>query len=106
MDTSIISNNINNSINTEIKTTSNGVKASMLALGVFLSSNQMLINSIHITSNTFLFSCVDGSFSTNGVYSNISRHNYAERYRVIANSQWFQKAYKNKSLGEIVGIDV
>jgi len=106
MDTSVNSNNMDNSTNTEIRTTSNVIKASMLAFGVFLSSNQMLTKPIYITSNTLLFSCVDGSFSTNGVYSNINKYNYAERYKSIAKSDWFQNAYKNKSLGEIVEIDV
>jgi hypothetical protein len=111
MDTSVtytdfISNNIQNQrTSTEIKSRSNVLKVGVVALGLALSSNQMQTNSIQITSSTLLLSCIDGSFSTNGVYSNRSRYNYAERYRIIAQSEWFKKAYKNKSIGEIIGIE-
>jgi hypothetical protein len=91
---------------TEIKTPSNMLKVSALALGVILSSNQMPTTSVNITANTSILTRIDGSLLTNGVYSNISRYNYAERYRIITESEWFQKAYKNKSLGEIIGIDI
>jgi hypothetical protein len=106
MDTSILSNNFDSQrISTETKP-HNELKISMVALGLVLSNNQMPINSINVTSNIIMRSCIDGSFSTNGVYSNIARYNYAERYRIIAQSAWFEKAYKNKSLGEIIGIEV
>jgi hypothetical protein len=106
MDTFSVSNNLDNYINTEIKTPSNIVKTGILALGIFLSSNQMPTTPFNITSNTLILTRIDGSLLTNGVYSNIARHNYSERYRIIAKSEWFQKAYKNKSLGEIIGVDI
>jgi hypothetical protein len=104
MDTFSVSTNLDSYIGTEIKTSSNMIKAS--ALGIILSSNQMPTTPFNITANTLILTCVDGSLLTNGVYSNISRHNYAERYRIITDSEWFQKAYKDKSLGEIIGIDI
>ena len=100
------SNNSDNHLTTEIKTSNNAVKAGVLALGIILSSNQMPVDSTFITSNTSFLTCIDGTISARGVYSNISRYNYAERYKVIARSEWFRNAYKNKSLGEIVGIDI
>ena len=100
------SNNYDNHLTTEIKTSSNAVKAGILALGIILSSNQMPVNPVFVTSNTSLLTRIDGSISARGVYSNINRQNYAERYKAIARSEWFQNAYENKSLGEVVGIDV
>ena len=113
-DTSIASNNVISNTNTEIKATGNVIKAGVAALGMILSSNQMPAYSGDMTNNIPLlrYSLLpyNGSFPAHGtypgVYSNISRRNYAERYSIIAESEWFNKAYKNKSLGEIVGIDV
>jgi hypothetical protein len=105
MDTFSGFNNASDSVNTGIRTTSNKMKAGIVALGIILSSNQMLVDTANVTSNTSMLTRIDGSFSTRGVYSNIYRHNYADRYRAITKSEWFQSAYKNKSLGEIVGID-
>jgi hypothetical protein len=101
--------NVNNSINTEVKTSSNtikkGVMAGAMVLGLILPSNQMYADKSYSTSNIRLLLQADGSFSTNGGYSNIHKHNYTERYQAIAKSEWFLNAYKNRSLGEIVGID-
>jgi hypothetical protein len=52
-----------------------------------------------------MLSYIDGSLAKNGVYSNIAKYNYAERYRLMAQAEWFKKAYKNKSLGEVIGIE-
>jgi hypothetical protein len=106
MDTFSVSNNLDNYAGTEIRTPSNTVKVSILALGILLSSNQTPTASFNKTANISVLTRIDGSLLTNGVYSNIARHNYSERYRIITESEWFQKAYKNKSLGEIVGIDI
>jgi hypothetical protein len=107
MDTSSASHNLDNNTGTEIKTLNNTIKASVLALGVILSSNQMSATPpVNRTENISILSRIDGLLFTNGAYSNITRHNYAERYRIIAESDWFQKAYKNKSIGEIIGIDI
>jgi hypothetical protein len=106
MDTFSVPNNLGNYTGTETKTPNNKIKAGVLAFGIILSSNQMPTTPINITANTLILTCIDGSLLTNGVYSNISRHNYAERYKIITESEWFQKAYKNKSLGEIIGIDI
>jgi hypothetical protein len=106
MDMFSVSNKLDCYTGTEIKISNNRVKVSVLALGIILSSNQIPTNPINITASISILTRIDGSLFANGVYSNISRHNYAERYRIITESEWFQKAYKNKSLGEIIGIDI
>jgi hypothetical protein len=101
-----VSANLESYISTEIKMPSNIIKAGTLALGIILSSNQMPASPVNVTANTLISACIDGSLLKNGVYSNVRRHNYAERYKIITESEWFQKAYKDKSLGQIIGIDI
>ena len=90
---------------TGIKTSSNNVvKAGVIALGIIFSSNQMPIIDSNITSTISRETYIDGTFSTKGVCNTV-RYSYAERYKQIAKTSWFQVAYKNRSLGETAGLE-
>ena len=103
MDNFLTSNRLPDQSDTGIKTSSNVLKASVVALGIILSSNQVPTIDSHITSTISQDTYIDGTFSTKGVHN--IRYSYAERYKQIAKTSWFQDAYKNRSLGEITGLE-
>jgi hypothetical protein len=106
MDTFSALNNQKAYVSTETKPHSNTAGWSVLALSLLLSSNQMPKPLSNKTDSISIAARTDGSFITEGVYSNRVGYNYSERYKIITESEWFQKAYKNKSLGEIIGVDI
>jgi hypothetical protein len=100
-------NNINDQ-NTTISSynRNNFLKAGFLTFGIIISSNQIIDEAINATNSISVISRADGTYSILGTYSNIFALDYTERYKNIAKSEWFIKAYKGKTLGDIIGIDL
>jgi hypothetical protein len=117
MDTFSIYNDVNNQINTETKPSSNVLRAGAMVFGMSIMLSSARIANQNQMPNQKLFAGASsvtgnssqtyrhGTFSPQGIYSNIVRNNYSERYKNIVQSAWFQTAYRDKSLGEIVGIE-
>lgn len=74
-----------------------------LTIGLMLSAPQLETGSqaetCSLLSNT-------GNIELAGISSNIpQKKDFRNRYKQISDSQWFNDAYENKSLGDLVGID-
>jgi len=55
---------------------------------------------------TYLLPNNTDSIELFGLSSNIpNKKDFRNRYKQISESQWFNDAYENKSLGDLVGID-
>lgn len=97
------------SSNSDINFPNSLIKTSLIALAVVLSSNVSILadtETENVTTTTRIENYYEATSIPNAeTFSNIQKPNYLDRYSEISSSDWFTKAYDDRSLGDILGIE-
>lgn len=96
----------------EQNTMTNSSQNSFLMMAALASALSMTTTPIYAHEEQALVSVVveqTYDYSTTYVqeirYTNPDKKNFRERYARMVKSEWFQKAYNNKSVGDIIEVD-